>query len=431
MAFVDADHEQIAEPRPLRHIQRNLIFLAEFIANRRQLMPGFRTPGGLGARLMRLAGTAARCVTVPLRGEDIAIVGPLSQFGPLKVKIQKCRYGDVLRRLGRAEPTIIVRNPNVDAGAVERLCAYIGLDAQSEVVVHVRDNPVLVVEGNVSGMPAIAHLGVGAAGRKAIQRHVHGFGVVEHAELPASIRSMVPSRLASGGSRGDVLLQSRLPGSNQSLKQMPEAEFRRHVEGVLQLVLSMRPACRQTAQGPDHEFIHQKLLQVPEMLPPEFGRHLGLARDLVKQWPSRQALPAGLVHGDLWLSNVLFDGFGKPSGLVDWEWSRANGLPVYDALYLILMALAERRGTSIDTVIPAIWDKSMRDEWLDAMLQKVGETFGLSGDDLVRSAILVWFGIIRRSAIDTTGTSSRWLEPMIRPVAERLGWYLSDRVAVH
>jgi hypothetical protein len=111
---------------------------------------------------------------------------------------------------------------------------------------------------------------------------------------------------------------------------------------------------------------------------------------------------------------------------VVWEWSRANGVRAYDALYLILMALAERRGASIDAVIPAIWDKSMRDEWLDAMLQKVSETFGLSDGDLIRSAILVWFGTIRRSAIDTTGTSSRWLEAMILPVADRLRQYMAE-----
>ncbi|HKX36935.1 MAG TPA: phosphotransferase, partial [Rhizorhapis sp.] len=297
--------------------------------------------------------------------------------------------------------------------------------------VHVRDNPVLVVEGSISSMPVIAHLGVGSAGHKAIQRHAHGFGIVEHADLPASIRSIVPSRLPSNDSHGDVLLQSRLPGSNLSLKQMSEVEFRNYVERTLQLVLGMRPTCRHTAQGPDQEFIHEKLLPIPELLPPELGQYLGLGRDLLKRWPSRRALPAGLVHGDLWLSNVLFDEFGRPSGLVDWEWSRDQGLPAYDALYLILMAISERRGVGINTCIPAIWDKSMRDEWLDAMLQKVSETFGLTSEDLTRIAILVWFGTIRRSAIDTTGTSSGWLESMICPVADRLRRYMSGLAAVH
>ncbi len=136
------------------------------------------------------------------------------------------------------------------------------------------------------------------------------------------------------------------------------------------------------------------------------------------RWPDREKMPAAFVHGDFWLSNVLFDDAGKPAGLVDWEWSRPDGLPAFDALQLVFGTLAEQRRVPIASMLTQVWDASAREPWIDAMMDRICQRLGTDRDALIRTALVLWLGIIRRSAVDTSGISKSWFDQNVSAPAQ-------------
>ncbi len=64
---------------------------------------------------------------------------------------------------------------------------------------------------------------------------------------------------------------------------------------------------------------------------------LDAVRQEVRDQISGVALTTSLIHGDFWPSNLLVDpATGSISGIVDWESAERHGLPIHDALHLVL-----------------------------------------------------------------------------------------------
>lgn len=60
-------------------------------------------------------------------------------------------------------------------------------------------------------------------------------------------------------------------------------------------------------------------------------------REEVRARMSGVALSRSLIHGDFWPSNLLLDpATGSISGIIDWESGERRGLPIHDALHLVL-----------------------------------------------------------------------------------------------
>jgi hypothetical protein len=49
-----------------------------------------------------------------------------------------------------------------------------------------------------------------------------------------------------------------------------------------------------------------------------------------------QPLPVVFAHGNFWIGNVLFGCDGRVSGVIDWDCAAREGLPLVDAVYLLV-----------------------------------------------------------------------------------------------
>jgi hypothetical protein len=146
--------------------------------------------------------------------------------------------------------------------------------------------------------------------------------------LEAAGATMVPRLLGSGATAGAAwTIESVLPG------RVP-AELTAPLLAELTAFLPTLPR----SDGPPASL--RDNLRAVGVAFPAHAATLDAAAPLLEAWSAR--LPAILVHGDLWLGNVLVTG-GRLSGLIDWDASYPAGLAGSDLLNLL--AMDERRRT--------------------------------------------------------------------------------------
>lgn len=412
-----------SDPRASRgfisHRRYNLSYLAALLNGGREVFaPGFNRQERAGQRLRQLSGTLLQLPKLHLARDVLEISGPLSNYGPIDISIKPARYRTIVRQLLRGQPSIVVKGA-AKKPPLQNLCDYLGVDLVPSLRGKILDNPILVFECIAQGQPAFVHLGVGAAGLKAVERHRNGLRRLADAALAPELRAATAHIIETPKSRGCVLVQTRVPGQALPLKEMTQAQVHQHIERTLDLSLAFSATGRKRPNGPDDAYIREKLSTLGTRLPRSCAGEVMPAVEAVSRWPNRENIPASLVHGDLWLANVLFEN-GRPVGLVDWEWSRRDGLPAFDALQLVCGTLAAHRNLPIAQVLTQVWDASTREPWVAAMLDKIRERLQLDQDTLVRTALVLWLGIIRRSAVETTGTSPDWFDRNVFMPAQSL-----------
>lgn|GEM_PF-4839365 len=413
----------LAEPAArgtVPHRRYNLSYIAALLNGGRNVFaPGFNGQEPRGQRIRQLAGTCLQMPKAFLWPSAVEISGPLSNYGPINIAIQPARIGTILSQLMAGHPSIVVRGARGNH-PLKLLCGYLGVDAVSSMKGRILDNPILVFECIAQGQPAFVHLGVGSPGLKAVARHRDGLRRLTNSPLPPALRAATASIIETPQARAGVLVQTKVPGHALPLKKMPQDAVQQYIERTLDMVLSLSAAHYSVPNGPDDVYIRENLSTLGARVPSQYAADVMPAVEAVTRWPGRENLPASLVHGDLWLSNVLFSDGGKPVGLVDWEWSRGDGLPAFDALQLVCGTLAASRNLPIATVLTQVWDESAREPWVAAMLERIRLRLHLDQDALVRTALVLWLGIIRRSAIDTTGTSPDWFAKNVAAPAQSL-----------
>ncbi|MBV9799479.1 MAG: aminoglycoside phosphotransferase family protein [Solirubrobacterales bacterium] len=91
---------------------------------------------------------------------------------------------------------------------------------------------------------------------------------------------------------------------------------------------------------------------------------LELLRDELHDALAGQAFSTGWIHGDYWLGNVLWGEPGPdaaaPAGIIDWEASAANELPMHDFFHLVLYTRRLLTGRELGHIVR---DLLIGDEW--------------------------------------------------------------------
>jgi O-antigen/teichoic acid export membrane protein len=134
-----------------------------------------------------------------------------------------------------------------------------------------------------------------------------------------------------------------------------------------------------------------------------------------------RAVRTGWVHGDLWPGNVLLDPSDSTvTGIVDWEASRPEDLPLVDLAHLVLTARSQDSGRSFGTVAARLADG--RDQ-LDAAERSVLDATCPPGEALRASTIarLGWMQHLdlrtRQVAVSRGGVwAMRTVRPLLRAI---------------
>jgi hypothetical protein len=310
-----------------------------------------------------------------------------------------------------------------------RLCRIAGVDAAAAIDVVLSPNAVIVLLGRAQGRPVVVHLATDARSLRVLRRHRNGLAAAARS-VPAALAPLVPAEVGlKRTGRTVALLQQRLPGRPGQVDALDEDAFRRAVERAMEPLLAIHHAARAQVAGPDAGFLQEKIHPLPGLLPQPFAAALRPAVQLIGDWRERARLPAVPVHGDYWLPNVLFGRHGEVAGLIDWEWYRDDGLPLFDAFNLLFMSLAMRRQVHCAALLPQVWAPETREPWVAAMLSRLSAQTGVGQYDQVRIAAVLWLSLIRRSHIETGPCSASWLDQAVTEPADSLQRHVLNHAA--
>ncbi len=182
---------------------------------------------------------------------------------------------------------------------------------------------------------ALAHLtlrdGTPAELRVAAARHptdlMIGFRALE--ALAAAGVERVPRPLASGTTAGAMwTTETRLGGSHP--RRLVPGLYDDLVEFCASLPESVDPA----------RALHEDLETIAQAVPAAAGR-LRDIRDHATRWLG--SLPATMLHGDLWLNNLLVQN-DRLSGVFDWDTWHEGGPPGVDLMNVLATTDGSRRG---------------------------------------------------------------------------------------
>lgn len=117
----------------------------------------------------------------------------------------------------------------------------------------------------------------------------------------------------------------------------------------------------------------------------EAGVEAGMGRPMqevevaLREGLTGRSLRMSMVHGDLWLDNVLLDDAGAVSGIVDWEAAGSGRSPVEDLVGLLMAARRVGSGrhtgevaAELLTELETTSDQAGRDRWLWDAVEAAG-----------------------------------------------------------
>lgn len=313
-----------------------------------------------------------------------------------------------IRLLSRKQPFFVV-----SGDPVAILCSQIGCDHDAVPQLRLSSQCVVIVRAKYQGIPAVFRVGRCEEAFSEVSRQRNG---IKLAASIAGLQDVVPQFLGHSRSETglEASIESLLPGVNVpfSWKRMDA-------------ILELWPAPVRVSDSPARPFLEQELAEVCDSLP-AYQSSLSRFKDSLLQWRSTSPMPGGIVHGDLWLGNVLFQG-DSVSGIIDWEWAHQNGMRLLDPLHLLFMSYSVFRNTSIAETLRRFWSGAVADHELNARLNGLSRTFGLQDNDLKFAALLLWFDYLRQRIIRGRMPSLEWTEDMIPRTIPTIGPWLDEQ----
>ena len=274
----------------------------------------------------------------------------------------------------------------------------IGCDAVPKPRIHFSSQCVVIIAANYQGIPAVFRVGGCDESRSEVLRQCAGLRL---AQSVACFQKLAPRSLSQVRTNSglDLSIETAVPGVNAAFTW-------KRIDATLELCLTTG-ATNVLARA----LLADDVAQVCESFPEHRDSLLEIA-DALLEWHSDSHFSGYMVHGDLWLGNVLFLG-NDVTGVVDWEWARRDGFRFVDALHLLFMSYSVSRNARIAETLRAFWTNTLQDLELNLRLLTVSRHFGFRHHDLKFAALVLWFNYLRERVVRGRMPSPSWSEDML------------------
>jgi hypothetical protein len=314
---------------------------------------------------------------------------------------------------------------------VERACGLIGVDVTQELRAYLSRNPLIVIFALKEGRSVVVHLSASKTASERLERHRRGLEVAGKDPSLASIRRLIPELISFSVIDGvQVLSQSRLRGVPLEFTGISDVAFRTALDHALKPLFDFRSTTAKPGGGADRELIFDKFQMIFEGWP-ELAEIVEALLSRLQTWQRERSLAPVLTHGDYWLPNILFDKISwEVTGIVDWEWCRAEGTPGLDALYLVVSSLIERDGELADyRYLKQVWMQQCTG-LLAEYVAKIQSVYGLNADDICHLAALLFLSELYQLYVGKRFVSKKRMADMqeLRPMIE--SWLAGFEVEV-
>lgn len=157
-----------------------------------------------------------------------------------------------------------------------------------------------------------------------------------------------------------------------------------------------------------------------ELLPHHFkmGQKLDEVVDYINRWLGALSTKPTYIHGDYHLGNIILEpGQYKIRGMIDFDRTCAGGLPLHDALMLLLTDASEQHRFLGESVSAVLTDDDPFDNYRP-VLNKLGELTGLSLSNIQHMTIVVWLFVLQSAMREKLKYNKTWQRIMIEQVID-------------
>lgn len=257
-----------------------------------------------------------------------------------------------------------------------------------------------VVHLRCAGQAAMLRLSTAGQGR--LRRETAVLHSLHSLPLPDDLRRLLPRRLAAGAEAGwEYALDEALVGG--SLELLVNTEM---WAAVLPSALAAAEALHRTTARPGvidadrlRHWVDDPLAVVaaavsalPGLTPPTQVSRL---RDLLHRELGGRAVMTSWIHGDFWAGNLLAVPPGTLTGIVDWDLSGDDELPIHDYLHLIVHRRRDVSGADIGDVVRELL---AADAWSAEDLAVVARTDWTFPDGMPPTKVLLLLHWLRHVA---------------------------------
>lgn len=332
--------------------------------------------------------------------------------------------GPILKLLMLREPVLSFGRVSEGHNPLASFFLRAGLEPSNVCNAVVSLNGGLVVFGRFAGRPATVHFPTSKSSHDHMMRHQHGLASARSELADSHLAKLLPELLAVSETH---LTQSMMEGEFIDPACLSESQLTAAITAGLDIATVLHRIGQERRENTHACLVPVELDAVSATVGQQGKAFIEAARSAVECRTRQCGLWSVPMHGDLWLGNLCFnERLSSVTGVIDWEWYDGHGLPLLDAIHLIIMSVAMHRRVPVSTLLPEIWHD--QDEYLRMLFDRACSFFGVERAAFQWMGIVLWLNLIARGAIEPRPTPfDAWLSAIVlAPGAAASEWLASQ-----
>jgi hypothetical protein len=285
-------------------------------------------------------------------------------------------------------------------------------------------NNLFLLFGRRDDRELMLHCGGDARANAGVERHVSGSRLA-YSLLNNKVRfSIARKYFANEVNRVNVLVRETLPGAPISAQTSGSETIWKALNCGLDAASEIAAATTDPRFQPEQVFLQDSCDVLIRSIPPEYHRVTNELVNDARKWSATRGIPAILTHGDFWLNNILFEGTDgeldalRLTGVIDWEWARQDGAPLYDVMHLAAMTFLEMEKVPLGQVLNLFLNLHTAPEWFQKYIRDAVRRFGLMMSDVPEVGKLMILRHIWQSYCLTYSGGEAWLTKLLREISD-------------
>ena len=314
----------------------------------------------------------------------------------------------------QGDQVISIQRNHFESTPLEELSSVYGLEFNKKLFARIGYNTLIVLFARVADQEVVIHYPVDEEGERSIIRHKTGLERARQSLGGSTSLSLVPTIIQStADTKLPLLIQTRVVGHTLQADTPSLEQSSEKLGKCIAFLTGMQSNVEPNDHSPEAEHFTKNIANLDADMPSKHKLKIRYALDKFDNWWRTKNLKPVFVHGDFWLGNVLFDDEGSISGVIDWEWSRENGMPLFDAMHLLTRSGFCHNNASFPELLSSVWKGGENWVWMAGYLDEVIQESGLSHNDVQHIALLLWLDTIWKGYVVTQPEYAEWLDDMI------------------
>ena len=333
--------------------------------------------------------------------------------------------GPVLRLLMQRTPVFWLGRVREAHNPLAKFFCRTGLDPSDRCHAIVSLNGGVVIFGHVAGRPAVVHLPTSKSSYDQIMRYQHGLAFARSELADTDLARLLPELLTVSETH---LVQSRTEGRFLDPILLSGNQLTAAIIAGLNIAVSLHRVGQEREEACRTSLVPAALNDMLGTVGQQGKEFIATACAAVERWAPSMRLWSVPMHGDLWLGNLCFkEDLSCVTGVIDWEWYDGHGLPLLDAIHLIMTSVAMHRRVPVSALLPQIWLGD--DEYLCMLFDHACALFKVDRTLFQWMGIVEWLGLIARGSIEPRPSRfDTWLSDIVlAPGAAVCEWLASQR----